>query len=113
MKHLTTVRACVLTGILMGLGGIAPVHAQTQNQNAPAENQQSVISSELIEKALAGDRDALDSLMSYVRGTGPKNVEQVTQRATALIAQIGREKGGASTDALLGIIDQIASNAIN
>jgi len=97
----------------MGLGGIAPVHAQTQNQNAPAENQQSVISSELIEEALAGDRDALDSLMSYVRGTGPKNVEQVTQRATALIAQIGREKGGASTDALLGIIDQIASNAIN
>ena len=114
MKHLTTVRACVLTGILTGLGGIAPIHAQTQSLNAPAaENQQSAVSSELINKALAGDEDALTALVSFVRGTGSKNAEQVTQRATALIAQIGREKGAASTDSLLGVIDQIASNAIN
>jgi hypothetical protein len=98
----------------MGLGGTVPVLAQTQNQNAPAgATQESAVSKELIEKALAGDEDALNALVSYVRGTGSKNAEQVTQRATALIAQIGREKGGASTDSLLGVIDQIASNAIN
>ncbi|CAN0232801.1 unnamed protein product, partial [Discosporangium mesarthrocarpum] len=63
--------------------------------------------------ALAGDNDAIGALQAYLRGTDAKSPEAITQRATALISQIGREKKDASTESLLSVIDQIASNAIS
>ncbi|CAN0545000.1 unnamed protein product, partial [Laminaria digitata] len=84
------------------------------SQTAPADTESAdVVSSDLIKRALAGDDEALAALQAYLRGTDAKSPQAVAQRATALIAQIGREKDDSSTEALLGVIDRIASSAIN
>lgn len=108
----------MLSGALLATG-TAGVYAQAQTNEAPDNGPAAsaaaadVVPTDLIEKALAGDNEALAALQAYLRGNGAKSPEAVTQRATALIAQIGREKKDASTDSLLSVIDQIASSAIN
>lgn len=118
LKYRRAVGVFAISGALLTAGTVG-VYAQSQTdgtqndealtQTAPAD----VVSPELIEKALAGDDAAIGALQAYLRGTDGKSPEAVTQRATALIAQIGREKGDASTESLLSVIDQVASNAIN
>lgn len=118
LKYRRAVGVFAISGALFTVGTVG-VHAQSQTggaqdnqaptQTAPA----SVVSPELIEKALAGDSAAIGALQAYLRGTDGKSPEAITRRATALIAQIGREKGDASTESLLSVIDQVASNAIN
>lgn len=106
--------AFVVSGVLFAAAGIPTIQAQTQNPPPAAQTEPApAVPSDVIEQALAGDKDALAALMVFLRGTGAKSPEQITRRATALIAQIGREKAGASTENLLSVIDQIASNAIN
>mgnify|MGYP003627548997 CR=1 FL=1 len=122
MKYRLKAGTFVVSGLLIALGGMVPAVAQTQDpaQNPP-QNQEtpdkpqpaSVVSPDLIDQALAGDNDAVAALAAFLRGTGAKNPEQITQRTTALIAQIGRQKGGVGTDSLLSVIDRIASNAIS
>lgn len=114
MKCRSTAGALMLTGVLLvGMGGPAAI-AQTGSNAAPEQSAPAnAVPTEVIEQALAGDSEALAALTKYLRGSGSKNPEQITQRATALITQIGREKGGASTETLLSVIDQIASSAIN
>ncbi|MFT5486323.1 MAG: hypothetical protein ACI9JL_004042 [Paracoccaceae bacterium] len=108
----------MVSGALLA-AGTTGVYAQAQTggaqNNGPASKAvlTDVVPNDLIEKALAGDNNALAALQAYLRGTGSKSPEAVTRRATALIAQIGREKKDASTESLLSVIDQIASNAIN
>lgn len=118
LKYRRVLSAFMVTGALLA-AGTAGVHAQSQTNGAPNEGPASatapagVVPADLIEKALAGDNDAVAALQAYLRGTDAKSPEAIAQRATALIAQIGREKGDASTESLLGVIDRIASNAIN
>ena len=92
-----------------GLRAAAAVAGPGAEQAAAVD----VVPSELIDRALAGDNDALAVLQAFLRGTDGKSPEAIARRATALIAQIGREKKDASTNSLLRVIDQIASNAIN
>jgi hypothetical protein len=118
MKYRTKIGTFIVSGMLFAIGGTIPTVAQTQNEATPPKAEPApavspAVSKELVEAALGGDKDAVAALTAYLRGTGAKSPEQITQRATALIAQIGREKGGASTEALLSVIDQIASSAIN
>tara|TARA_R110002072_G_scaffold10523_11_gene48902 strand:+ start:1554 stop:2732 length:1179 start_codon:yes stop_codon:yes gene_type:complete len=117
LKYRRALCAVALSGMVLA-AGTGTVHAQAQDtgaqnddaaQTAPAD----VVSPDLIERALAGDNDALAALQAFLRGTDGKSPEAVTRRATALIAQIGREKKDASTDSLLTVIDRIASSAIN
>lgn len=124
LKYRSALSALMVSGTLL-VAGTAGVHAQNQNaaqtQNDGAQNSGvatekapvEAVLPELIQKALAGDNDALAALQAYLRGTDAKSPEAVTRRTTALIAQIGREKKDASTESLLSVIDQIASNAIN
>lgn len=100
------------TGVYAQSQNNAPAASEPQNNEAETTPAQAV-PPELIERALAGDNDALTSLQAYLRGTDAKSPEAITRRTTALIAQIGREKRDASTESLLGVIDRIASNAIN
>jgi hypothetical protein len=105
---------CMVSCALMSAGSTG-TYAQSQNEEAAAEQAAAVdvVPSELIDRALAGDNDALAVLQAFLRGTDGKSPEAIARRATALIAQIGREKKDASTNSLLRVIDQIASNAIN
>ena len=66
----------------------------------------------LVDAILAGDADAYSRMRDYLTAGG-KRPEEVTRRATALIARIGERKSALGTDALLQVIDRIASNAIN
>ena len=93
--------------------GSTVTYAQSDNSEATETALVDVVASELIERALAGDNDALGALQEYLSGSDGKSPEAVAQRASALIAQIGRQKQDASTNSLLSVIDQIASNAIN
>ena len=109
--------AVLVSGALLSAGS-GVTHAQSQNDPAAVEPAAEaapvdVVPSGLIDRALAGDNDALAALQAFLRGTGSKSPEAITRRATALIAQIGREKKDAATNSLLNVIDQIASNAIN
>lgn len=114
MKYRTKIVTFIVSAMLIALGGTIPAVAQTQNPETPAKQDPApVVPAELIEQALAGDKDAIAALAAFLRGTGTKSPEQITQRATALIAQIGREKAGASNESLLSVIDQLASAAIN
>lgn len=114
MKIRSGAGVVILAGALLGGSAFHAVNAQTGANTPPGQGAQTdAVPSDVIEQALAGDREALATLTAYLRGSGSKNPEEITQRATALITQIGREKAGASTETLLSVIDQIASNAIN
>lgn len=100
--------------------GSTTAYAQSRNEQPPQNEQPAapatpveVVPQEVVDRALAGDNDALAVLQAFLRGTDGKSPEAIARRATALIAQIGREKKNASTNSLLNVIDQIASNAIN
>ena len=132
LKYRRVLSAFMVSGALLAAGTSA-TFAQSQNngaQNNGAQNNGAApgttsdtvpsekvpadaVPSDLIEKALAGDNDALAALQAYLRGVDAKSPEAIAQRTTALIAQIGREKKDASTESLLNVIDQIASKAIN
>lgn len=121
LRYRNTLSALMVSGALL-VAGTTGVQAQTQNDGATPNGSSNngaeatpaqAVPTELIERALAGDNDALSALQAYVNGTDAKSPEAITQRTTALIAQIGREKRDASTESLLGVIDRIASNAIN
>lgn len=121
LKYRNALSVLMVSGALLAAGPMG-VQAQSQNDgtapNGPPNSGEEAtpaqaVPTELIERALAGDNDALSALLAYVRGTDTKSPEAITQRTTALIAQIGREKKDASTESLLGVIDRIASNAIN
>lgn len=114
MTFRSTVGALVLSGALFAVAGVPFASAQNANPAPPAQSEPAqAVPSDVIEQALAGDQDAIATLTRFLQGAGGKNPEQITQRATALITQIGREKSGASTEKLLSVIDQVASNAIN
>lgn len=121
LKYRSAISALMVSGVILAVGTTG-VYAQSTNAtpaaNGPQDNATEATPSqavppELIERALAGDNDALALLQAYLRGSDTKSPEAVTQRATALIEQIGREKKDADTESLLGVIDRIASNAIN
>lgn len=114
MKYRSTAAAFVLSGILSVTADIHPVGAQMRISASPVQAEPApAVPSELIEQALAGDSGALAALTTFLRGSGARRPEQIARRATALIAQIGREKSGASADTLLGVIDRIAGAAMN
>ena len=110
--HRRALCALLVSGVLMTAGSTV-TYAQSDNSEATETAPVDVVASELIERALAGDNDALGALQEYLSGSDGKSPEAVAQRASALIAQIGRQKQDASTNSLLSVIDQIASNAIN
>ena len=92
----------------------APVFSQTsapETSDAPAPA--AAVSSELVERALAGDPGAFTEIRQFLAGSGVKSAEEITRRTTQLIAQIGRQKAGVSPEALLRVIDRIASDSIN
>lgn len=91
---------------------------QQQNQNSPqgpdgsqTQPPQVEVPKELIEQLLAGAPGAEAAARQFLTG-GTRKPEVVTQRATALIRQLGANKAGAATDQLLKAVDRIASNAI-
>jgi hypothetical protein len=71
------------------------------------------VSPEIVARVLEGDTEAFAQLRSYLVGDGAQQPEEITRRATALISQIGAQRGVVGTDALLQIIDQVATSAIN
>ena len=111
--------ASLVSCALMSAGSTA-AYSQSRDGQPPQNEQPAapaapvdVVPSEVVDRALAGDNDALAVLQAYVRGNNVKSPEAIARRTTALIAQIGRGKKDASTNSLLNVIDQIASNAIN
>lgn len=114
MKYLIRVAGTIVSALLFVS---SPAISQSQNPEvakaAEAADPVAAVPSELVEKALAGDKEALVALKLFLRGTGSKSPEEITRRATALIGQIGREKKDTSTEALLRLIDQVASSAID
>jgi len=83
---------------LMSAGSTA-TYAQSGNEQPPQNEQPAatatpveVVPQEVVDRALAGDNDALAVLQAFLRGTDGKSPEAIARRATALIAQIGREK---------------------
>jgi hypothetical protein len=90
-----------------------PLENPSSRENATAETVAPVVPAELIERALVGDARAFIEMRQFLVGDDSRNPEMVTRRATALIAQIGREKGSVSSDALLRAIDRVASASID
>lgn len=110
---------------ILGVGLVAALawsNGPALSQSQPSENAAPGVSAQdaapeipagLVDRALAGEAEALVQIRRFLAGPGVKSPDTVTQRATQLISQIGRQKSGVPADDLLRLVDQIAGEAID
>ena len=91
---------------------LAQQQAPPAAAEAPEKPAAPAIPEDLVRQLIEGDSNALTAATAFLVGSGARKPEDIARRATALISSIGANKGAIGTDALLRLIDRIASDAI-